>query len=49
MNIVVREVRELLFIGIQQGGREYPPVVGIAISESFGKRVAGDLELCDLK
>ena len=31
------------------GWRKYPPVIGVAISESFSKRIAGDLELSDLK
>ena len=31
------------------GWRKYPPVIGVAISESFSKRIAGDLELGYLK
>ena len=34
---------------LRQDGSKYPPVIGVAISESFGKWIAGDLQLGYLK
>ena len=34
---------------VQSKKDEYPPVIGVTISESLGKWIAGNLELCDLK